>query len=372
MLAVFEDAALIDTAVQFENALANACAAQGLISDADRDAIAHASAALSLDTSRIVADSHHAGTLAIVLVEKLREAVARTSAGAASRVHLGSTRQDVTDTVSVIHYRRACDLLSSAGRQACDTLALLAEQHTDTKMLGRTLLRGARPITFGLKVSQWLTGLSEALARLQADASNLPLQLGGGVGTLAGLDGKGHAVAAHMATALELPMADFPWHTRRNCTVALGTSLAIVAGTLAKIAMDVALLGQDEIAEVFETRQPGRGGSSAMPNKRNPTSSQQALLATGRIPALAHTLLADMAQEYERGIAGWQAETGLLGEMFVWTFDAMLHVTTLIDGAEVDAAAMQRNLTAADVGEDDGEAQDLVARAVRNYRQERG
>jgi len=338
------------------------------MSEPEHDAIAHAAGTLNLNVEEIVAEARHAGTLAIVLVAKLRAAVAKTSAAAASKVHLGSTSQDVMDTVSVIHCKRATGLLTSTGWKLCDALAHLAELHVDTPMLGRTLLRGARPITFGLKVSNWLTGLVAALVRLQADANALSLQLGGAVGTLAGLDDKGTAVATQLANDLGLRMDELPWHTRRNDTVALGTSLAIVAGACSKIATDVALLGQDEVAEVFEARQPGRGGSSTMPHKRNPTGSQQTLLATSRVPALAHSLLENMGQEHERGIAGWQAETGILAEMFVWTNDALLHSVAVVEGLECDPAAMRKNLTAAGIGNDYGEAQNLTVHAISNYR----
>ena len=263
MVALFDDAALIRAALDFEVAVAQACAKEGLIADRDSVVIADVAAQLDIDAEALTAEAQHAGTLAIPLVGRLRDAVSDVSTQAASAVHRGCTSQDVLDTVCALQCRRAAVLLEDTGWAVCDKLADMALEHADTRMLGRTLLRGAWPITFGLKVSNWLSGLADALARLSSDASVLGVQLGGAVGTRAGLEGNGEAVARRVAESLGLPERDQPWHTQRNDTAALATSIAIVGGGLAKMAMDIALLGQDELAELFEKRQAGRGGSSA-------------------------------------------------------------------------------------------------------------
>src|SRR6185312_13922228 len=132
-------------------------------------------------------------------------------------------------------------------------------------MTGRTLLQDALPITFGLKAIQWLAGIDDAAVRFAHECKHaLTLQFGGAVGTRAGLDGKGAAIAAHMAKTLALASPVLPWHARRGQVAGLASALAIVTGAAAKVARDISLLAQNEIGEVFEPRVHGRGGSSAM------------------------------------------------------------------------------------------------------------
>ena len=368
MLALFTNEALIKTALDFESALAEACAEANLIDQGACRAIVAAARDLAFDGEKMTSAAHHAGTLAIPLVAALRADVARQSAQAAELVHLGSTSQDVLDTVTAVHCRQAAAKLITLGQQACDLLAELAERHSTTPMIGRTLLRQAMPITFGLKAANWLGALADALTRVSGDASRLGLQYGGAVGTLAGLDDKGREVAAHLAARLNLPAPEVPWQTNRTSTVTLGASLAVLAGVLSKLAGDIALLGQDEIGEVAEANAPGRGGSSAMPNKRNPVSAQQILAATNRLPALAQTLLSGMRQEHERGLAGWQIELPVLAEMFAWTYDALTHARHLLTNLEVDTEAMARNLEAAATSEGYGAAPELSKRIIQSYR----
>ncbi len=368
MHALFSSEAIISAALDFEAALAQACAAEQLIEPAHQQLICAAIRNLNVDADDLTLAAHQAGTLAIPLVDKIRTAVASSSAEAAAGVHLGSTSQDLADTVLALQCRRAADLSLNRGWRVCDRLAELAARHAATPMVGRTLLRSAMPITFGFKVSNWLTGLSGSLQRLAADSRQLTLQCGGAVGTFAGLNGRGKQVAEHMADSLDLPAPNGPWHTQRTNTLGLAASLALTAAALGKMANDLALLGQDEIAEVAETGTAGRGGSSAMPHKRNPTGSAQCLAATRRMPGLLNTLLSSAGREQERGLSGWQLELPLLAEMFIWTFDALQHADALLEGLQIHPDAMLRNLRAAGVGTDWGEAQTLTATSIDNYR----
>jgi 3-carboxy-cis,cis-muconate cycloisomerase len=130
------------------------------------------------------------------------------------------------------------------------------------------------------------------------------------------------------------------------------------------MARDISLLAQNEVAEAFEPRLPGRGGSSAMAHKRNPTGCQVALSAALRAPGLAATLLAGLPQEHERGLGGWQAEAPVLADLFILAHGAVVAMADVAEGLEVDTAAMARNLAAADVGSDTGASALLVQRAL--------
>jgi 3-carboxy-cis,cis-muconate cycloisomerase len=231
-----------------------------------------------------------------------------------------------------------------------------------TPMLGRTLMQGAMPTTFGLKVANWLAGIDDALARFERERDRaLKLQFGGAVGTRAGLRGKGDATARRMAEMLGLAFDPLPWHARRGDVAALGAALAILTGAIAKIARDIALLTQNEIAEVFEPNIAGRGRSSAMAHKRNPVNCQLVLSAATRAPGLAATMIAGMPQEQERGLGGWQAEAPVLADLFCLCHGALKAMAATIEGLDVDAGRMAQNLVAANVGTDTGEAEALVA-----------
>ena len=147
-------------------------------------------------------------------------------------------------------------------------------------MAGRTWLQQGPPITLGLKIAGWLAAIRRHRERLQAASERaLVLQFGGAVGTLAALGEKGTAVSAHLARTLGLTEPDLPWHTHRDNLVEVATVLGLLAGTLGKIARDVSLLMETEVAEVSEPWTEGRGGSSTMPHKRNPVASAIVLAA---------------------------------------------------------------------------------------------
>jgi len=211
-----------------------------------------------------------------------------------------------------------------------------------------------------------LVGIRDGVRRVQTDTQALGLQFGGAVGTLSDLQGCGLEVAALQAELLALPPPRLPWHTRRHDTLALACSLTLLGGALGKVASDIVLLGQDEIAEVQEFNAPGRGGSSAMAHKRNPTGCQQVLSGVQRLPGLTQQMMQSLQTEHERGIDGWQAELGTLAQVYVWTHDAACILLGVIDSLVVDSEAMRRNLLAAGVGTDVGDAQKLVQRALED------
>jgi 3-carboxy-cis,cis-muconate cycloisomerase len=224
-------------------------------------------------------------------------------------------------------------------------LARLARVHRDTPMVGRTWLQHALPITLGLKAAGWLDVVRRHEARLrQLRPQLLVLQFGGAVGTLAALGERGPAVAEALARELDLGLPDLPWHGARDRLVELGTVLALLTGTLGKIARDLSLLMQTDVGEAFEPAGEGRGGSSTMPHKRNPVACAAILSAATRVPPLAATLLAAMPQEHERGLGGWHAEWEALPELCLLAAGALRQTLETIEGLEVDAVRMRANL----------------------------
>ena len=172
-------------------------------------------------------------------------------------VHWGATSQDAIDTALMLQTRVGLDLLLAGLLEIADNCAQLAEQHRNTLMVGRTLLQQALPITFGLKAARWLSSVTRQVEVLREHREeSLAVQLGGAAGTLASLGNKGAEVVEKLAADLRLPAPELPWHTERDRVGRLAGSLGVVAGTMAKIGTDLALLAQTEIGEASE----GAGG----------------------------------------------------------------------------------------------------------------
>ncbi len=357
MLAVFDDAATLRHALAFEAELARAEAAEGLIGTAEAEAVAALCAGIALDPAALAGEAALAGTLAIPLVARLRRALPEAAAGS---LHKGATSQDVADTILVRQIREGQALLDADLARTAGALAALARRHAATPAIGRTLLQDALPIGFGLRIAQWQAGIVDAAERLRREVEQgATLQFGGAAGTRAGLAGRGAAVAARLAAALGLPDAA-PWHARRGGMAGIATALAIVIGALGKMARDVSLLAQNGVGEAREPAIPGRGGSSAMAHKRNPTGCQVALSAALRAPGLVAGLLAGLPAEEERGLGGWQAEGPALADLFLLAAGAAEAMAAIAEGLEIDEAAIARNLAAAGPGVDIGESEALT------------
>jgi len=214
-------------------------------------------------------------------------------------------------------------------------------------MLGRTLLQAAPPIAFGLKAAGWLAAVRRGRERLnESFADALVVQFGGAVGTLAALGGKGVAVAEELAKELGLECPAAPWHAHRDRLAAVICACGVVTGTLGKIARDVSLLMQSEVGEVSEAASAGRGGSSTMPHKKNPTGCAVTLAAATRMPGLVANFLSAMAQEHERGVGGWHAEWPTIAAAVQATGAAAAEIAEIAEGLTVDGDRMRQNIAA--------------------------
>ena len=345
MIAVFDDASVVQAMFRFEAALAQAQAAEGIIPDSAARAIASVCNAQLYDIAALVTAGRRAGSLAIPLVKELTKTVALYSAESATHVHWGSTSQDVIDTALVLTTRDALLMLDRTLQGFIDNLLKLAERHMATPVLARTLMQPAQVTSFGFKLVGWTAPLLRARAQLRVlSARALQLQLGGAVGTLAVMGEQGQAVVQRMAQDLGLAVPDAAWHTQRDEWVRLGLEVAVLVGSLGKIATDLSLMAQGEIAELAEPSGSGRGGSSAMPHKRNPVSAMIALAAAARTPQRAAALLANMGQEHERGLGNWQAELAEWPGLFLSAHGALNALAEAFGGLQVDAARMLRNI----------------------------
>jgi 3-carboxy-cis,cis-muconate cycloisomerase len=347
MRAVCDDTAYLQHMLDFEAALARAEAATGVIPASAAGPIANACRAETFDIPALAEAATRSGNLAIPLVKTLTANVAKTDEDAARYVHWGATSQDVIDTATMLTLRAAIDALLPDLERAIAGFAGLARQHRDTAMVARTWLQHALPMPFGLKLAEYAAALHRSRARLKRlRAKSLALQFGGAAGTLAALGDKGILVAEKLATLLDLPLPDAPWHTHRDRIADAASVFAILTGSCGKIARDVSLMMQTDVAEAFEPSGEGRGGSSTMPHKRNPVAAATALAAAAMAPNLAATIFAAQVQDHERSAGPWHAEWPTLPTLQLVTSGALAAIVDLAEGLEVDAARMRVNLDA--------------------------
>jgi 3-carboxy-cis,cis-muconate cycloisomerase len=345
MRTILDDRARLQRMLDFEVALARAEAAIGVIPALASDQIANAAKAERYDVKALGEEAVASGNIAIPLINALTAEVAKTDASAAGYVHWGATSQDVIDTALVLELKAVIDALIADLNKAIEGFTNLTGRHRRTAAVGRTWTQHALPMPFGLKLAGYAAALArsrERLRRLRREA--LVLQFGGAVGTLAALNDRGLDVAERLAALLDLPLPEAPWHSHRDRVAEVASGLAILAGSCGKIARDVSLLMQTDVAEAFEPAAPGRGGSSTMPHKRNPTAAATALAAATIAPNLLATIMAVQVQEHERAIGGWQAEWPTFPALALVTSGALNAIVDIAQGLEVDSERMRSNL----------------------------
>jgi 3-carboxy-cis,cis-muconate cycloisomerase len=340
MREVFSDHALISRYVQVEIALAKAEAKCGVIPAEAAEAIAHCDVA-TLDFDRLRRETDIVGYPILPLVHQLAE-----QCGAAGRyLHWGATTQDIMDTAVVLQMREGLRIIEEDLARLRDILAGLARTHRDTPMAGRTHLQQALPVTFGYKAAIWLAMFDRHAERLsQLKPRVLVGQFAGAAGTLASLGDKGLVVQAAFCEELGLSAPVATWHVARDSFGETINFLALMTGSLGKIALDVMIMASTEFAEVYEPFVTGRGASSTMPQKRNPISSELMLAAAKGVRQHAGLMLDAMIQDFERATGPWHAEWMAIPESFILTGGALHQACFALDGLIVDNVRMAKNL----------------------------
>ena len=342
---IFSDSSILGAMLDFEIALARAEAQLKIIPEAAAAIIATSATSSSLDASVLAEEAVHSGTPAIAFVKQLTACVHAKDSTAAGYVHWGATSQDLCDTAFILLLRKAELIIHKDLRRLEEALTRVAEVHKSTVMLGRTLMQAAPPITFGLKAAGWAATVNRSHHRLGKSFENaLMLQFGGASGTLAALGEHGLAVAERLANELQLGLPDAPWHTHRDRLAELVCACGVLTGSLGKIARDISLLMQSEVAEVAEPSSAGRGGSSTMPHKHNPVGCTVTLSVANRMPGLVSTFLSGMVQEHERAVGGWQAEWATVSAVIQSTGLAVSSMAEVAEGLTVDVSRMRANI----------------------------
>jgi len=344
--ALVSDAAYLRALVQAEIALVKALGSVGLAPPATMDAVLTAIGKAEIDPAVLALEAVGDGNPVIPLVKRLRALVADVPGGAAW-VHHGATSQDIVDTAIAILAQQAIQRIGQQLDRVVAALADRAERYRDLPAAGRTLTQHAVPTTVGARFADWLVQVADARQGLAGAV--LPAQLGGAGGTLAALVEEFGAartakVAVAYAAAAKLPLAETPYHVRRDGITRLGDALVRVLDALGRIGTEIATLSRTEIGEIAE---PTGGTSSAMPQKQNPVRSVLLRSAALRGPGLASTLhLAAALTVDERPDGAWHAEWPTLRELLRLGLGVSAIAAELAEGLAVDEAAVARNLAA--------------------------
>ena len=349
-----DDDALLTAMLATEVALAEAQAELGVIPAGAAVAIRAAAVPAHIDLKVVAAGVRDTANPVVAFVEQLTAAVRAIAPTAAEYVHRGSTSQDILDTALTLLCAATLDRITTDLLACADSLAGHAERHRDTPMAGRTLTQHAVPVTFGLKAATWLHLVLDAVQRVRRTRAALPVSLGGAAGTLAAyhqyaLNTTDPADAtlrlpALVASRLGLAEPVLPWHAVRTPLADVAASLMVTTGALGKLAADVLVLSRTEIGEVTEEQAPGRGASSAMPQKHNPVFATLVATAARQLPPIALVLFGSMAVEDERSSGGWHAEWQPLRECLRIGAGAAANAARLVETLQVSPEAMTANL----------------------------
>ena len=342
MRLVFSDEYRVACYLEIEAALARVQGRLGIIPPEAAREIDSKSKVENIDFAKLKATTERIGYPILGVVQQI---VGLCTDGLGEWCHWGATTQDITDTAAIMQIRAALDLVEKDMEAVAAALADLSRRYRDTPMAGRSNLQQAVPLTFGFKTATLLAAMQRHRERLaQLRPRVLVGEFAGAAGTLSSLGADGLKVQAALMAELGLGQPEIAWHTVRDRIAEVGCFLALVTGTLGKIAMDVKLLMQTEVAEVFEPFHEGRGSSSTMPQKRNPVSSLYIHSTAALVRANAAALLEAAVADHERSTGPWEIEWIALPEIFLLAAGCLAQSRTMLAGLEVDAARMRANL----------------------------
>jgi 3-carboxy-cis,cis-muconate cycloisomerase len=341
MRAIFSDQQTVARYVEVEVALAQVEGRLGIIPKEAADAIKRLANPQQIDLAQLRQATNVVGYPIVGLVAQL----AKQCGEAGRYLHWGATTQDIMDTAIVLQLKAALAIVENDLTALANTLIELAKKHRLTVMAGRTHLQHALPVTFGYKAAIWLSAIVRHRRRLQEIRPRVLVgQFGGAVGTLASLGDNGLAVHDALMAELGLGSSPMPWHVGRDSLAETVAALALITGSLAKIATDIMLLMQTEVGEAFEPFEEGRGSSSTMPQKRNPIACELIIAAARIVRQHAGLMFDAVAADHERATGPWHLEWLALPEAFLATGAALTHARAMLDGLIVEPERMRRNL----------------------------
>jgi 3-carboxy-cis,cis-muconate cycloisomerase len=328
--------------VEIERALAVVQGRLGIIPQEAADEIVSHCRIENIDLTRLRQQTERIGYPILGVVTQLNQ-LCRDKLG--EYVHWGATTQDITDTAAVLQIREALELVDGELAAIAQACAKLAQDHRLTPVIGRSNLQQAIPVTFGYKMAGLLSAVLRHRERLaQLKERVLVGEFAGAAGTLASIETGAIQTQAGLCAELGLAQPVIAWHTIRDNIAETGALLGLIGGTLGKLSMDVKLMMQTEVGEVFEPYHHGRGSSSTMPQKRNPIASCYIHAAISVVRQHAAALMDAMVADHERSTGPWEIEWIVLPEAFCLIAGALKQSRAVVEGLEVDAVAMRRNI----------------------------
>ena len=328
--------------LEIESALARVQGRLGIIPQKAADEIVRNCRIDNIDMDKLRQQTERIGYPILGVVQQLVE---KCAGGLGEWCHWGATTQDITDTATVLQIREALAIIEQDLATISASMADIAKKHRDTPMIGRSNLQQAVPVTFGYKMAGLLSAIERHRERLsQLRPRVLTGEFAGAAGTLASLEKGALETQEGLMRELGLAQPLIAWHTIRDNIAETGGFLGLVCGTLGKLSMDVKLMMQTEVGEVYEPFAHGRGSSSTMPQKRNPISSCYIHACASVVRQHSAALLDAMIADHERSTGPWEIEWIVLPEAFVLTAGALNQSKFVLAGLEVDAKRMRDNL----------------------------
>jgi 3-carboxy-cis,cis-muconate cycloisomerase len=342
MRRVFSDETRTTFYLDIEAALARVQGRLGIIPAGAAKEIERQCRIENIDLGKLKQQTDRIGYPILGVVQQIVEGCAD---GLGEWCHWGATTQDITDTTMVLQMRAALALIETDMRAISASLADLARRYRDTAMAGRSNLQQAVPITFGFKAASLLAAMQRHRERLkQLSPRVLVGEFAGAAGTLSSLGADGLKVQSALMAELGLGEPEIAWHTVRDRIAEAGCFLGLLTGTLGKLSMDVKLLMQTEVAEVFEPFHAGRGSSSTMPQKRNPVSCLYIHSTAALVRQNAAALMEAAVADHERSTGPWEIEWIAFPEIFLLASGCLAHSRDLVAGLQVDEKRMRDNL----------------------------
>lgn len=340
--AIFSDANRVQKWYDYEAALALEQAELGIIPRQAAQEIASRAKVANVDVEAIAAEIRR---IKHPLVPALRalQALCRPQLG--EYVHFGPTTQDVLDTATVLQIKEAHAVylrdIKAVGRE----LYRLAEAHKATPMVGRSHGVQALPVTFGHKCAVWLSEMGRNHQRLRELEPRLFVgSMVGAVGTQASYGPQAPELDRRVMQRLGLGVADINWQPARDRFAEYACVLAIIAGTLGKIANEIVILQHNEIDELAEPFSEGKVGSSTMPHKRNPSTVEAAVAVSRALRYNAAFMIECMMVEHERDASVWRGEWKALPESCLMIGGLLATMRYVLAGLVVNAGRMRNNL----------------------------
>ena len=339
---VFSDESLLQKWLDAEAALALAEAEAGLIPEEAAQEIAKKAKYENLDMKTIREGIVETSHPLITLIRSL-EKVCDGDAG--GYVHWGATTQDIMDTAVVLQMKEAQNLLLEQLHQFLDTCLKLANDHKDTIMPGRTHGQHALPVTLGYKIAIWADEIGRHIERLEEGKKRYLMgQFAGAAGTLASISEHGLDVQERYCRILGLEQPTITWHVERDGFAEFANIIAMISGTVGKIANEIINLQKSEIGEIEEGFAMGKVGSSTMPHKRNPMVCEYVVGLTRLVQRNATLGLDGMIQEHERDMTFWLTEWAFIPQICILTSSGLQQMQGVLEGLIVHKENMNRNL----------------------------